>query len=125
MVVEVASGTCDGFPKENGEGDKVDEAVVGTVEAPGESVDGVAAGIKVEGGEKPEVVAATVPLIESLVVGEVAKEIDVFGLLCGIPELFTSPSATAGAGVSVIVGIENGLVPSSGADALGGISAKC
>lgn len=125
-VVEVDDGTWGGFANENGEREIVEEVVVGTVGALGKSVDGVAAGIEVEGSEKPVVVeaAVVVPLTESLVLGGVAKEkVEVFGLLGGVLSSDFPSTAAAGTGVSVIVGTDNGLAPSSGAVTLVGISA--
>lgn len=126
VVVEVDNGTWSGFANENGERE-IEEVVVGAVGALGESVDGVTAGTEEEGGKKPVIVeeaAAGAFLIESLVLGGVEKkEVDVFDLLCGML-FFESPSAaTTGAGVSVIVGTDNDLVPSSGVVTLVGISA--
>lgn len=94
------------------------------VGALGKSVDGVAA---VEGSEKPGVVvdaAAVIPLVESMVLGVVAREeVEMVALLCGVLSSDFPSAGTAGAGVSVIVGTDNGLVPSSGAVTLVGISA--
>lgn len=126
-VVEVGDDTCGGFANGNGERELAEKVVVGAAGALGKSVDVVTAGIRVEGNEKPGVVveaAAEVPLIELLVLGRVAKEkVEMFDLLCGAPSSEPFPSiATAGAGVSVIIGTDDGLVPSSGAVTLVGIS---
>ena len=119
--VELDGGAC-GFTNENGEREEV---VVGAFGAVGKSVDGVAAGTEVDDNEKPgPVVEATaaVPLIESLVLAGVAKDkVEMFDLLCELLS-HTFPSATDGAGVRVIVGTGKGLVPSSGAVTLVGIS---
>lgn len=126
-VVEVDDGTCGGFANGSGEREPVEKVVVGAAGTLGKSVDVVAAGIGVEDSEKLGVVveaAAVVPLIESLVLGEVAMgKVEMFDLLCGVPSSEPFPSiATAGAGVSVIIGTDDGLLPSSGAVMLVGIS---
>lgn len=126
-LVEVNDGTCGGFANENGEREVVEEVVVGTAGTLGMSVDGMAAGVEVEGSEKPEVVvevAVAVPLTESLVLGGVAKEkVEVFDLPGRVQSSDFPSAATADTGVSVIVGTDNGLVPSSEAVTLVGISA--
>lgn len=123
-VVEVDDGTRGGFANENGEREIVEDIVVGAVGALGQDVDGRVAETDVEGSEKPGVVveAAAVPLMQSLVLGGVAMEkVEAFDLLGGVPSSDFPSAATGGTGVSVIVGTDSGLVPSSGAVTLVGI----
>lgn len=127
-VVEVDDGSCGGLTNENGEREPVEDVVMAAVRVLGRYVDGVAVGVEMEGSEKPGVVveaAAVVPLVESMVLGGVAMEKVAMGnLLCGVPSSDFPSTATAGAGVSVIVGTDNGLVPTSEAVTLVDVSAS-
>jgi hypothetical protein len=124
--VEIDDGSCGGFANENGEREPVEDVVMAGVHVLEWCVDGVAVGIEMEGSEKPAVVVeavAMVPFVESMVLGGVAMEKVAMGeLLCGVLSSDFPSEATAGARVSVIVGTDNGLVPTSGAVTLVGIS---
>lgn len=122
--VDVDCGTRSGFGNENGERELVEEIVVGAVGALGMSVDGVVKGIEVEGSEKPGVGLEAAAALESLVLGGIAKEkVEAFDWLGEVSSFNFPSAATAGTGVSVIVGTDNSLVPSSGAATLVGTSA--